>query len=174
MSHFMFKAFLNATLLIVLFAIPTSSPARSKSVCYGTPSQGRLENGWKLPLEGENFVAYTQLGGWLNRTYVHSSVYQIVIDAYHALAKQTPDKIYMYGETGWAYGGSFKPHKTHQNGLSVDFMVSILNDQNMFILGWGVSRSLARRNDTAPGAFSRGPSAHFMPQNGIEIKTPVF
>jgi penicillin-insensitive murein endopeptidase len=33
----------------------------------------------------------------------------------------------MYGETGWASGGSFKPHKTHQNGLSVDFMVPVVD-----------------------------------------------
>lgn len=29
----------------------------------------------------------------------------------------------MYAETGFETGGSFKPHKTHQNGLSVDHMV---------------------------------------------------
>jgi penicillin-insensitive murein endopeptidase len=37
------------------------------------------------------------------------------------------DKFYVYGETGWAGGGEFKPHKTHQNGLSVDFMVPVIN-----------------------------------------------
>ena len=34
----------------------------------------------------------------------------------------------MYGETGWEIGGRFKPHKTHQNGLSVDFMVPVTDD----------------------------------------------
>jgi penicillin-insensitive murein DD-endopeptidase len=31
----------------------------------------------------------------------------------------------MYAETGFAAGGEFKPHKTHRNGLSVDFMVPV-------------------------------------------------
>ena len=35
---------------------------------------------------------------------------------------------FVYGETGWAGGGRFKPHRTHQNGTSVDFMVPVRND----------------------------------------------
>ena len=31
----------------------------------------------------------------------------------------------MIGETGWPRGGRFRPHKTHQNGLSVDFFVPV-------------------------------------------------
>ena len=43
------------------------------------------------------------------------------------MSKEQPDKVFVYGETGWASGGSFKPHKTHQNGLSVDFMVPVVD-----------------------------------------------
>jgi penicillin-insensitive murein endopeptidase len=38
-----------------------------------------------------------------------------------------PKKVFVYGETGKLKGGPFKPHKTHQNGLSVDFMVPVLD-----------------------------------------------
>lgn len=38
-----------------------------------------------------------------------------------------PQTIFIYGETGKANGGEFDPHKTHRNGLSVDFMVPVLN-----------------------------------------------
>jgi penicillin-insensitive murein endopeptidase len=31
----------------------------------------------------------------------------------------------VYGETGLASGGRFPPHRTHQNGLSVDFFVPV-------------------------------------------------
>lgn len=31
---------------------------------------------------------------------------------------------------GHVHGGKFRPHKTHQNGLSVDFMTPVLNDNN--------------------------------------------
>jgi penicillin-insensitive murein DD-endopeptidase len=43
------------------------------------------------------------------------------------LAQNMPAKTFVYGETGFATGGPFKPHKTHQNGLSVDFMVPVID-----------------------------------------------
>jgi len=38
-----------------------------------------------------------------------------------------PNTVFVYGETGSEDGGQFDPHKTHQNGLSVDFMVPVLD-----------------------------------------------
>jgi penicillin-insensitive murein endopeptidase len=102
---------------------------KAESVCYGTPENGSLENGWKLPFSGANFEPYSGLGPTLGRTYVHSSVYKAVVGAYAALTKSRPDNKYMYGETGNEAGGRFRPHKTHANGLSVDFMVPV-RDRN--------------------------------------------
>ena len=95
------------------------------SVCFGTTSNGRLANGWKLPGEGSNYSAYSTLGHLLGRTYVHSTVHDIVVEAYARTAEAMPDVVFVYGETGFRKGGEFKPHKTHRNGLSVDFMVPI-------------------------------------------------
>ena len=39
-----------------------------------------------------------------------------------------PETTFVYGETGWRSGGEFRPHKTHRNGLSVDFMVPVLDE----------------------------------------------
>ena len=64
----------------------------------------------------------------LGRTYVHSSVFKVVLGAYAAAEKTAPGKTYVYGETGKRNGGEFAPHKTHRNGLSVDFMVPLLNE----------------------------------------------
>jgi penicillin-insensitive murein endopeptidase len=58
---------------------------------------------------------------------VHSTVRDVVLAAYKALETDAADKRFVYGETGWASGGSFRPHRTHQNGLSVDFMVPVLD-----------------------------------------------
>jgi len=69
----------------------------------------------------------------LGRTYVHSKVREVVLNAYKSIEISNPDKIYMYGETGLKNGGRFKPHKTHQNGLSVDFMVPVLNGQSQSV-----------------------------------------
>jgi len=103
------------------------------STCYGTPAQGRLADGTRLPTSGNNFVAYSRMGADLGRTYVHSLVRQVVLDAYAGLAKTTPGKVYVYGETGLAHGGAISPHRSHQNGLSVDFMVPVLNDGNQSV-----------------------------------------
>jgi penicillin-insensitive murein endopeptidase len=98
-----------------------------ESTCYGTTANGRLENGVQLPAEGKNFVGYSGLAATLGRTYLHSSASDIVLDAYRTLQQTAPGKVFKYAETGFAEGGKFKPHKTHQNGLSIDFMVPVLN-----------------------------------------------
>lgn len=41
------------------------------SVCFGTTSNGRLENGVKLPASGENFEGYSDIARLAGRTYVH-------------------------------------------------------------------------------------------------------
>jgi len=99
----------------------------SESVCYGTTSEGRLESGVELPRSGPNFVTYSNVARLAGRTYVHSEVHEILIAAYAALEKELPNKIYKYAETGFKDGGQFRPHKTHRNGLSVDFMTPMMN-----------------------------------------------
>jgi len=98
------------------------------STCFGETKNGRLENGVQLPTSGENFVTYSYLAASMGRTYVHSTVAEIVTAAYTELAATHPKKVYKYAETGFAEGARFKPHKTHQNGLSVDFMTPVVND----------------------------------------------
>lgn len=113
-------------LLIAVLIIPFNAFAQ-QSTCYGTTSTGRLESGVELPAKGKNFVAYSVVARLAGRTYVHSKVRKIMISAYTALEKEQPDKVYKYAETGFKEGGRFKPHKTHRNGLSVDFMTPVIN-----------------------------------------------
>ena len=77
--------------------------------------------------EGEYFAAYSSLLRTVGRTYVHCDVSKVLTDAYATLQSSNPDWTFVYGETGKKNGGVFKPHKTHQNGLSVDFMVPVLD-----------------------------------------------
>jgi penicillin-insensitive murein endopeptidase len=102
------------------------TPERGEaSVCYGDVASGRLEGGRRLPYSGENYRAYSMFGFALGRTYVHSTVRDIMRDAYAELAKSRPDLQFMYGESGWASGGSFRPHKSHANGTAADFFVPV-------------------------------------------------
>lgn len=120
------KSILNAAL--VLAALSLSAPSLAiESTCFGTVSKGALENGVKLPLTGKNFSAYSGIGAAAGRTYVHSKVESVIVAAYARLSITEPDKVFVYGETGWAGGGRMRPHRTHQNGLSVDFMVPVLD-----------------------------------------------
>jgi penicillin-insensitive murein DD-endopeptidase len=100
-----------------------------ESICYGETKNGKLENGVKLPNSGENFITYSYVASTMGRTYVHSKVKSVFLDAYKNLEKSMPDKVYKFAETGFQDGGSFKPHKTHQNGLSIDFMVPVINEK---------------------------------------------
>jgi penicillin-insensitive murein DD-endopeptidase len=114
-----------AITLALLFAM---MPVRAAdSTCYGTPANGRIKHALRLPSAGRNFRAYSRAGVSLGRTYAHAHVVDAVVGAYAALMRTAPDKTFVYGETGFVNGGSFKPHKTHQNGLSVDFMVPVID-----------------------------------------------
>ncbi len=106
-----------------LLLIGTSSFAQS--TCYGTVAKGKIEGAVQLPASGTNFSAYSDAGAALGRTYVHATVAEIVTAAYRELEKILPDTRFVYGETGWKAGGPIKPHRTHQNGLSVDFFVPV-------------------------------------------------
>jgi penicillin-insensitive murein DD-endopeptidase len=116
-----------APLIIVLsFASPRPTVA-ADSICYGSPANGRIENAERLPRKGSNFRAYSHAGVALGRTYAHKRVVRAIHSAYADVARTMPTKTFVYGETGFAEGGRFKPHKTHQNGLSVDFMVPVID-----------------------------------------------
>ena len=119
----------RASLLVlcgIALVVPVSSTT-ADSVCYGTPSKGRLEGGVRIPTSGPNFGPYSSLGVRLGRTYVHSKVAVAVAAAYRALEASAPTKTYVYGESGWREGGRIRPHRTHQNGLAVDFMVPVMD-----------------------------------------------
>jgi penicillin-insensitive murein endopeptidase len=114
--------------LISLLVITTHAFA-DQSTCFGTTSNGRLENGQQLPASGSNFETYSMIAHVAGRTYVHSSVKKIIINSYKALEAEMPDKVFKYAETGFREGGKFSPHKTHTNGLSVDFMTPVVNSE---------------------------------------------
>lgn len=109
----------SLTLFVVSLAVA------GESQCYGTVSNGRIEKSVKLPASGSNFSAYSSLAAAAGRTHVHSRVASVIAASYRALHAASPSTVYVYGETGWPSGGRFRPHRTHQNGLSVDFFVPV-------------------------------------------------
>lgn len=80
-----------------------------------------------LPKGGPNFGLYSRLAASVGRTHVHSRVAGVVADTFAQLQRSRPQSFYVIGESGWPRGGRFRPHRTHQNGLSIDFMVPVLD-----------------------------------------------
>ena len=112
-----------------IFLFTVAQDAASASICYGTSANGRVSESVALPAEGKNYGPYSSLGVTLGRTHVHQTVRDIVADAYAATYRTMPATRFVYGETGLSTGGPFKPHRTHQNGTSVDFMVPVLDSK---------------------------------------------
>jgi len=112
-----------AIALSAALALPVARAAESQ--CFGSVANGRLQDGVKLPASGANFEAYSSVGWAAGRTYVHSKVADVILASYGALATRKENVRFVYGETGWESGGRFRPHRTHQNGLSVDFFVPV-------------------------------------------------
>ena len=104
-------------------ALAFESPAASRSV--GAAGHGSLVHGKRLPTSGPNYRVYSRLGAALGRNSVHSKVRAAMLEAYAMAGRQVLDARFIYGETGWPWGGRFWPHRSHQNGLAVDFMVPV-------------------------------------------------
>lgn len=103
-------------------AIGAGEPSR----CYGRGPISRLENGVALPAAGNNFEGHT--GGPLaGRAHVHSTVRDIIVAAYAELEREQPGKLYKYDEAGFAKGGKYRTYDTWKTGLSMDFIVPVLN-----------------------------------------------
>lgn len=112
---------------IILQLISLAAFCEPESRCFGDTNTGSIKNAWQLPSSGKNFHAYSSIGVLAGRNYVHSSVYRTLLAAYEILQQTNPKTTYIYGETGFKEGGKFKPHKSHRNGLSVDFFVPVID-----------------------------------------------
>lgn len=91
----------------------------------GTTAKGSLRDGVSFAARGEGFVTYSTLGNLVGRQYVHSRVHHALVAAFAALHTATPDRTFVLGETGLKAGGRVPPHRTHQNGLSVDIFMPV-------------------------------------------------
>lgn len=77
-----------------------------------------IQNAKRMPSKGKNFRTYSNVLSTLGRTHIHSQLRSVLIESYASLK----DNDFIYGEMGYKNGGKFWPHKTHRNGLCVDFM----------------------------------------------------
>ncbi len=101
-----------------------------QSTSHGSTGNGRLENAYLMDYRLDN-AKYFSLSSYylLGNGYVNSRVYHTLLEAYQSLSISCPDRQFYYMECSSKKGGKQLIHRTHQNGLSVDFMVPKIRHQ---------------------------------------------
>ena len=101
---------------------------KKPSISSGAVSSGKMTNGKLIPFYGNNF-SYFDKGSYLGgRGYVHSKVLTILLESYQQLETIIPNRKFFVMESANKEGGKLAPHRTHQTGLSVDFMMPLIKD----------------------------------------------
>ena len=124
---------LTAVLLVALIVSPMLlyDSISGESTCFGPTHQGRLTGAARVPLFGENYRSYCIVCALALRTYGHEKAVGTLVDSFAAMAERHPEVTFVYGEIGFPWGGSFPPHRTHQNGLSIDVMVPLRDGRSL-------------------------------------------
>ncbi len=97
------------------------------AVAFGGGKCGSLRGGTALLCSGDNFESFSDAACVLGRNHLHPLVIDTIEDAYTSLDVAHPNRRWQFGDFGWKAGGQLRPHKTHQNGLSADFFVPVVN-----------------------------------------------
>ncbi|MCB9283185.1 MAG: hypothetical protein H6563_03855 [Lewinellaceae bacterium] len=122
---------LLAGLTLLVFSIPELFGHNTgMSSSHGSVGSGKLENAWLLPYRGPNFRYFSPLSYYiLDNAYTHSSVYQTILEAYQTCETTCPGIRFRLMELSHKTGGQMLIHRTHQNGMSADFMVPKKRDE---------------------------------------------
>lgn len=106
-------------------ALDDDTPSHSS----GRRGRGRLEHGHVFAPVGVGHQAYSMLGAGLGRQYAHHAVRDTLTEAF-AVRRAAGAARYVLGETGLRGGGRMRPHRTHQNGMSVDVFMPVRDAGN--------------------------------------------
>jgi len=95
-------------------------------------SKGELINGKLIPFKGKNFT-YFDAQSYLNgRAFLNDKVLKTLLEAYNSFETLLPNRMFYVMECSNQHGGKMFPHRTHQNGLSVDFMMPLVKENKPF------------------------------------------
>jgi penicillin-insensitive murein endopeptidase len=115
---------------------------KGESISSGEYNSGSLKNAYLLPLKNKNWKCYSWLSYFiLGREYVNSKLYRTIDQTYSQLSKQYPKRMFIYMESARKKGGRLFPHRTHQTGLSIDFMSPLIkNGEPKYFNAYGIFR----------------------------------
>lgn len=98
------------------------------SISLGSVSKGSLKNGKLFPFKGPNFIYFDSTSYLDKHAFVNQKVHQTVLATYRQFETILPAFEFGLMECSNEHGGKIWPHRTHQNGLSVDFMSPLLKN----------------------------------------------
>jgi penicillin-insensitive murein DD-endopeptidase len=94
------------------------------SETIGTPGNGSLKNAYQIKYKTNNSRYFSFTSFYLVGTgFVHSKLYQTLLDSYNECETTCPGIKFRTMECSLKKGGKTLIHRTHRNGLSIDFMV---------------------------------------------------
>lgn len=97
-----------------------------ESISYGTPGNGSLENAYQIDYRTNNSIYFSPISYYLmGNGYVHSKLHKTILDSYVECEKTCEGTKFRIMECSGKKGGKLSLHRTHRNGLSVDFMVPL-------------------------------------------------
>jgi penicillin-insensitive murein endopeptidase len=93
------------------------------TIVHGSVSNGSIENSSLLPFSGKNYRYFDTTSYLAGRGFSHRKVVGTLLATYADLETLLPERIFQVMECSNKNGGKLFPHRTHQNGLSVDLMM---------------------------------------------------
>lgn len=140
----MLRLGLKYTLFLALFLIcyscivtefARSPKGNGISQSKGTVGKGQLVNGRRFPFRGDNYRYFSRMSfTFFNRAWVHEKVLDISLAAYGEMERQLPTQDFLIMECSHKEGGRMWPHRTHQNGTSIDFGTPLLKNGKPYYL----------------------------------------
>lgn len=95
------------------------------SISIGTVSNGSILHAKLLPFSGANYQYFDRWSYLNGRAFLNGYVLNTVLNSYAHLNGKLPNRTFKVMECAHKKGGKLFPHRTHQNGLSVDFMMPL-------------------------------------------------
>ncbi len=130
---FTLLALITYSCIVTEFSRSPKGSGVSKS--NGTVSNGGLVNGRRFPFRGENYRYFSRMSyAFFNRAWVHSKVLDISLEAYRTMHGEKPNRDFLIMECSHKKGGKMWPHRTHQNGTSIDFGTPLLRNGKPYYL----------------------------------------
>lgn len=154
------------------------------SAAVGTVGNGTLKHAKLMPYKGKNFIYFDRDSYLAGRGFLHGSVRNSVLTTYDSLSRALPHRYFNIMECSNEHGGEMFPHKTHQNGMSIDFMMPLIKNNKPYYALDTIGAAHYALNFDDDGKYTRDPSVsidfnlvarkillldYFARQNGLNI-----